>query len=221
LLSQNWDGAGLPSDWTISGTPSQSTSPAVSNADSVTNATTGSTVTAWNNSPDTVGGNVLVVHKFFFNNASNTSNAQILCRWATTSGSQSYKAVLQNSGNSGIPGLTSTGVGLVKTVGGAASQIGTPVLTSNIAAGNWYRLMLEWLAYASIFKVPPKPIFEQHWSTWGSAYGGSNISNGNATVGSNNVTTDIFGFAAGMDYNFTPDLLARLCACRSRSQKHH
>jgi uncharacterized protein with beta-barrel porin domain len=64
------------------------------------------------------------------------------------------------------------------------------------------------LAYASIFKAPPKPIFEQHWSTWGSAYGGSNISNGNATVGSNNVTTDIFGFAAGMDYNFTPDLLA-------------
>jgi autotransporter-associated beta strand protein len=64
------------------------------------------------------------------------------------------------------------------------------------------------LAYASIFKAPPKPIFEQHWSTWGSAYGGSNVSNGNATVGSNNVTTDIFGFAAGMDYNFTPDLLA-------------
>ena len=64
------------------------------------------------------------------------------------------------------------------------------------------------LAYASVFKAPPKPIIEQHWSTWGSAYGGSNISNGNATVGSNNVTTDIFGFAAGMDYTFTPDLLA-------------
>ena len=64
------------------------------------------------------------------------------------------------------------------------------------------------LAYASIFKAPPKPTFEQHWSTWGSAYGGSNTSNGVATVGSNNVTTDIFGFAAGMDYSFTPDLLA-------------
>jgi uncharacterized protein with beta-barrel porin domain len=64
------------------------------------------------------------------------------------------------------------------------------------------------LAYASIFKAPPKPIFQQHWSSWGSAYGGSNTSNGVATVGSNNVTTDIFGFAAGMDYNFTPDLLA-------------
>ena len=64
------------------------------------------------------------------------------------------------------------------------------------------------LAYASVFKAPPKPTFEQHWSSWGSAYGGSNVSNGNATIGSNNVTTDIFGFAAGMDYNFTPDLLA-------------
>jgi autotransporter-associated beta strand protein len=64
------------------------------------------------------------------------------------------------------------------------------------------------LAYASIFKAPPKPTFEQHWSTWGSAYGGVNTSNGVATVGSNNVTTDIFGFAAGMDYSFTPDLLA-------------
>jgi autotransporter-associated beta strand protein len=64
------------------------------------------------------------------------------------------------------------------------------------------------LAYASIFKAPPKPTFEQHWSTWGSAYGGSNTSDGVATVGSTNVTTDIFGFAAGMDYSFTPDLLA-------------
>ena len=31
------------------------------------------------------------------------------------------------------------------------------------------------LAYASILnKAPPKPVFQQGWTAWGSAYGGSN-----------------------------------------------
>lgn len=61
------------------------------------------------------------------------------------------------------------------------------------------------LAYASIFnKAPPKPTFEQRWTAWGSAYGGSNSANGSATIGSNNVTANAFGFAGGMDYHFSP-----------------
>jgi hypothetical protein len=34
------------------------------------------------------------------------------------------------------------------------------------------------LAYASVFKAPPKPTFDQRWTAWGAAYGGSNSTNG-------------------------------------------
>ena len=60
------------------------------------------------------------------------------------------------------------------------------------------------LAYASIFKAPPKPAFDQRWTTWGAAYGGGNFANGEAAVGSNNITAQTFGFAAGMDYHVSP-----------------
>jgi uncharacterized protein with beta-barrel porin domain len=61
------------------------------------------------------------------------------------------------------------------------------------------------LAYASILnKAPPKLTFDQRWTAWGSAYGGSNSANGNAAVGSNNVTANAFGFAGGMDYHLSP-----------------
>jgi autotransporter-associated beta strand protein len=60
------------------------------------------------------------------------------------------------------------------------------------------------LAYASVLKAPPKPSFDQRWTAWGAAYGGSNSTNGEAAVGSNNVTAQTFGFAAGMDYHVSP-----------------
>jgi autotransporter-associated beta strand protein/probable HAF family extracellular repeat protein len=65
------------------------------------------------------------------------------------------------------------------------------------------------LAYASLHKAPPKPaMLYQCWSVWGSAFGGSNTANGNATLGTNNVTARTYGFANGMDYHFTPDTVA-------------
>ena len=64
------------------------------------------------------------------------------------------------------------------------------------------------LAYASILtKAPPRPVFDQRWTAWGSAYGGANATTGNSTVGSSNVTSDTYGFAAGMDYHFSPDTI--------------
>ena len=61
------------------------------------------------------------------------------------------------------------------------------------------------LAYASILnKAPPKPIFDQRWTAWGSGFGGSNTTNGDAVVGSNNVRVSTFGFAGGMDYHLSP-----------------
>jgi uncharacterized protein with beta-barrel porin domain len=72
------------------------------------------------------------------------------------------------------------------------------------------------LAYASILTKAPSPAngggsgwgLDQRWTTWGSAFGGSNSANGDPAAGSTNVTARTYGFAAGMDYHFTPDSIA-------------
>ena len=64
------------------------------------------------------------------------------------------------------------------------------------------------LAYASILnKAPSKSSFDQRWTAWGAAYGGSNTANGNAAVGSSNVTAQTYGLAGGMDYHLTPETI--------------
>ena len=63
------------------------------------------------------------------------------------------------------------------------------------------------LAYSSILTKAPPQTFDQRWTAWGSAYGGSNSANGNAIVGSTNVTAQTFGFAAGTDYHATPNTI--------------
>jgi hypothetical protein len=61
------------------------------------------------------------------------------------------------------------------------------------------------LAYASILtKAPKPPTFEQRWTTWGSAFGGSNTANGDPAAGSSNITANTYGFASGMDYHVSP-----------------
>jgi len=65
------------------------------------------------------------------------------------------------------------------------------------------------LAYDAILKAPPpKPAtLDQRWTAWGTAYGGSDKTNGDAVVGSNTFTANTFGFAAGMDYHAAPDTI--------------
>jgi uncharacterized protein with beta-barrel porin domain len=61
-------------------------------------------------------------------------------------------------------------------------------------------------AYAAVFKAPPRqaPPFAQRWNIWGSAFGGANHTDGNAVVGSHDLTASAGGFAAGADYRVTP-----------------
>jgi len=59
------------------------------------------------------------------------------------------------------------------------------------------------LAYNNALKKPQPADFEQRWSAWGSAYGGTGSYSGNATIGSNNVNASDFGFAGGMNYRPT------------------
>jgi autotransporter-associated beta strand protein len=61
-------------------------------------------------------------------------------------------------------------------------------------------------AYASMLKAPPKPaVFDERWSAWGAGFGGSNTTDGNAVIGSNTVTASDYGYAAGLDYHWSPD----------------
>jgi uncharacterized protein with beta-barrel porin domain len=64
------------------------------------------------------------------------------------------------------------------------------------------------LAYAGVLKAPPKQTFEQRWTAWGSGFGGSATTNGDPVVGSSNVTTSTYGYAAGMDYHYSPDTIS-------------
>lgn len=61
------------------------------------------------------------------------------------------------------------------------------------------------LAYAGLLKAPPKQTLMQHWSAWASGFGGSATTNGDPATGSNNVTTSTYGYAAGLDFHYSPD----------------
>jgi len=50
--------------------------------------------------------------------------------------------------------------------------------------------------------------FAQRWSVWAAGYGGSQTTDGNAAVGSNNATSRIYGIAVGADYRISPYTLA-------------
>ena len=62
-------------------------------------------------------------------------------------------------------------------------------------------------AYAMFTKAPPVP-FVQRWSVWAAGYGGSRSTSGNAIVGSNDTTSNIYGTAVGADYLFSPNTIA-------------
>jgi uncharacterized protein with beta-barrel porin domain len=45
------------------------------------------------------------------------------------------------------------------------------------------------------------------WRVWSAGFGGSETTQGNSTIGSNDTTSRIFGGVAGADYHFSPDTL--------------
>ena len=62
--------------------------------------------------------------------------------------------------------------------------------------------------YGSVLKTPPAPLqLEPRWTAWGASYGGANMTNGNMTIGSTNVSANIFAVAGGMDYHYSPDAI--------------
>ncbi len=65
------------------------------------------------------------------------------------------------------------------------------------------------LAYDAVLKAPPpRTSFDDRWTTWGGAYGGSTSTTGDPVIGSTNFSAQTYGFAAGMDRHFSPDTVA-------------
>jgi uncharacterized protein with beta-barrel porin domain len=64
-------------------------------------------------------------------------------------------------------------------------------------------------AYAALSTeaLPNQPV-EQRWRAWAAGYGGSQLTDGNTTVGSNDTRTNLYGFAVGADYHLSPDTVA-------------
>jgi autotransporter-associated beta strand protein len=81
---------------------------------------------------------------------------------------------------------------------------------SAYAANGKPRSKSERDAYAAIYrKAPPiADTFAQRWSVWAAGFGGSQSTDGNAALGSNNTNSRIAGAAVGADYRFSPFTLA-------------
>ncbi|HZC76921.1 MAG TPA: autotransporter domain-containing protein, partial [Ktedonobacterales bacterium] len=63
------------------------------------------------------------------------------------------------------------------------------------------------LAYANVTKAPPA-IFEQRWTAWGGAFGGTNRTSGDPlVVGSHDLSAQAGGVAAGLDYHVSRDIV--------------
>jgi uncharacterized protein with beta-barrel porin domain len=77
------------------------------------------------------------------------------------------------------------------------------------AANGKARTKSEREAYAAIYrKAPLAQTYDPRWSVWAAGFGGSQSTDGNATLGSNNTTSRVFGMAAGADYIFSPRTIA-------------
>lgn len=63
-------------------------------------------------------------------------------------------------------------------------------------------------AYAIFTKAPLASSYDARWSVWAAGYGGSQTTDGNPALGSNNTTSSIYGIAAGADYRLSPQTIA-------------
>ena len=62
-------------------------------------------------------------------------------------------------------------------------------------------------AFASVLEAPPSalPVNTPQFQLWGAAYGGSGSVNGDPAAGTHDTTSQVYGFAAGVDDRVSPD----------------
>jgi len=96
--------------------------------------------------------------------------------------------------------------GTISTPGGGASGYASEGSASGYASTQTTSAARD--AYAMFTKAPPVTPFEQRWSVWAAGFGGSQTTDGNATLGSNNTTSSVYGTAVGADYRISPYTIA-------------
>ncbi len=81
---------------------------------------------------------------------------------------------------------------------------------SAYAANGKARTTSERDAYAAVYRKAPVMAdpFAQRWSVWAAGYGGSQTTDGNTVLGSNNTRSSLGGVAVGADYRVSPYTLA-------------
>jgi autotransporter-associated beta strand protein len=97
-----------------------------------------------------------------------------------------------------------------------SASAGAPQFAEDSDAANAYaangkpRSKSERDAYAAVYRKAPMlaDTLTQRWSVWAAGYGGSQTTDGNAVLGSNNTRSSIGGVAVGADYRFAPYTLA-------------
>ena len=97
------------------------------------------------------------------------------------------------------------------SAGSAAPQFAEENNGANAYAANGKaRTKSERDAYAVVYRKAPVMAapFVPSWSVWAAGYGGSQTTDGNAALGSNNTTSRIAGGVVGADYRFSPFTLA-------------
>jgi autotransporter-associated beta strand protein len=126
---------------------------------------------------------------------------------------------LVNSFNlmSGIPGAFATLTPAGKTQVSGETAVGTQQATFD-AMNQFMGVMLDPTvggrggaqandAYASMARKAPEA-FDARWGAWAAGFGGSQSTSGDAALGSNKTTSNVFGSAAGADYRFSPNTVA-------------
>lgn len=81
-----------------------------------------------------------------------------------------------------------------------------PDVSANVSAyaATGRRTDAERDAYAAMTRTMPE--FSQRWSVWAAGFGGSQKTDGDTAVGSNNTSSRVYGTAVGADYAPSPDL---------------
>jgi uncharacterized protein with beta-barrel porin domain len=97
--------------------------------------------------------------------------------------------------------------GTASTPGGGVSGYASEGDASAYTADGRERTGAERDAYAMFTKAPARD-FEARWSVWAAGFGGSQRTDSNAAVGSNSVSSRIYGGAVGADYRFSPNTIA-------------
>jgi fibronectin-binding autotransporter adhesin len=105
------------------------------------------------------------------------------------------------------PFVAGRGTGV--TTGASSSQFAEESDASAYAASGKPRTKSERDAYAAVYrKAPLRDVYDPRWSVWAAGYGGSQTTDGNAGLGSNNTRSSIGGVAVGADYLFSPRTIA-------------